>query len=674
LNNQLFEVLTMNSKECCFILLLLGIKVSAAASPVKLQYASVDDSSGLLFERLYAMRHVTTDRFVFIQQIDYLDMLQDLQNMHIMIKNHEGDMIDCGHAGYQQYLDFITYKIETFNKYLSALQSLDTTYVRYAWDSMITNNEVIDINGSDYESDEPFDAKRNVFSNPEWGNLNAKTAKLLLSSRNDFVQRYAVKNTSTSNFSLKSKPYKTSCEYINNIIVMYTQVIPNVTDILSDLQALLISIRQNKLKNNIFSEDFVFQEMKRLRGTLKKYGRAWVTDNKTDSKNGHFNLAESYRLHVYVRNYSVTLYVLMPLLNENSITYNIYKVMTVPFCRGKSCLFMIPTNEYIAVSESKNYYVPLQDDYKETCSLFAGYDEYLCPEIENVPTLNSNICEIEMFMGRYSHVMTMCDLRLGGTLANNKYYIILLVDFHKWMYVFVKTLNVSYFCNALDIAHGIITVPAGVGILSAQHGDVCSIRLDGKDTISSDTRFYVTESTTYWPKKIFNYNDYFNQYVLGNASLKNLKKLSTFNRSSLLTLNRNFKVNDLQEVNSYFVPIYSNSNEVVNINDDDKPQPDSSKLVYLIIGILSIILLLSASILWYWCCCLKKKSHRVIDNFAVKYTNFPKKIQNDKKYLMIQKPDDGRGDLRYITIKKDVLKTDLENELTLYPLKSRVIK
>ncbi|UZE89796.1 EFP [Parapoynx stagnalis nucleopolyhedrovirus] len=660
------------SKKWCLIVILLGVGVSAAAPSSKFQYASVDDSTGLLFEHLYNMRHVTTDRFVFIQQIDYFNMLQELQSLHSNIVDHKADISECGHLIYQQYLDVITHKIDTFNNYLSVLQTLDTTYVRYTLD-----DKVIDMNVLDYKSDELIETERSTLSNPEWSKLNAKTAKLLLSSRSDLVKRYSYKNTSSLHTLMK--PIKTACDYIDNLILMFSLVFKNVTEKLSDLQALLVSLRYNKLKSNIFSEDFLLQEMKRQRGILKKHGRAWVTDHKTAIKNKHFKLAEAYRLYVYVKKYTVTLYIVMPLLNETSTTFNIYKVMTVPFCRGKSCLFMIPNNEYIAVSESKNYYVSFKDDYKKTCSVFTGYDEYLCPEIETVPTINSNICEIEMYMGRYSNVMTLCDLRLGSILSDTQ-YTIPLVDHEKWLYMFVKKLNISYFCNRFGVINGMITVPSGVGIFSAKEGDVCSIRLDVKTSLSSNTTYYNIESTTYWPKKKFNYNNYFDQYMLGNASANTLKRLNSFDRAALLTLKSKFDVNNFQTVPTYFVP--ANLNVAVNEADItsiyDQVETDNSKIIYLTVGILSAVILIGACILWYWCCCIRKKSRRITDNVTVKYN--PKKIQNDETHLMKQHhlhlDDDDleRGDLMYITVKKDVPKTNFEKEITAYPLKSRVIK
>lgn len=68
----------------CFIAL-LGCTTAAAS----INFEPVDDASGLLFERIGAMRHVTDQRFVFVRTIDYQPLLEELTKIYEFVRDNE---------------------------------------------------------------------------------------------------------------------------------------------------------------------------------------------------------------------------------------------------------------------------------------------------------------------------------------------------------------------------------------------------------------------------------------------------------------------------------------------------------------------------------------------------------------------------------------------------------
>lgn len=469
---------------------------SSSSSPM-FQSVPIDDTTGLLFEQIYSMRHLTVDRFVFIQRINYLPMLHNLEFMRNKITEHQ----KCGYYTYNQYLYGINNLIGRFKDYLSNIKALDKNYITYKSTNMISNKIInCDNDAIDCEYDKNIRSKSKSAIDSGWGKLDAETAKILLSSKST-LKNYLVKffpemHTEILDLS-ETKPIN-GCDASEKVISDVSSVISNSTQYTINLQSLINNVRDNKLNNNIISDDKLLKEMKNQGGLLKKHQRDWVNNKKI--KNEHYNLSQAYKLHLFLDEYSIILFIVMPLVNESNINYNIYHVMTVPFCKGKTCLFMIPNNEYIAVSETKNYYIPLKKNFLDKCTIFTGNDEYLCPESKNLPTINSQICEIEMYMGRFTNVMNKyCDLRLGALLVDTQ-YVNSLIDHRKWLYMFQSRLNVDFYCKSNNVG-SIFTVSSGIGILSAIKPEICSVRIGLKTTLLSNPRFYRTQSTTYWPKK-----------------------------------------------------------------------------------------------------------------------------------------------------------------------------
>jgi hypothetical protein len=590
--------------------------------------------------------------------------------MHKNIVEREADFTECGHYIHQQYLYRIVHLIERFNEYLSTIEVLDKDYLAYKWDGIVTNNDVNNFDYVDFYVDDTNLAEKHLVAEkskstmfPEWGKLDAKLAKVLLSKKlpeNVLITWLPEKNTGVLDTHIASENER--CKYIENLIVVFSYLMKNATNDATTLQALISNVRANKLNNNLLTDYKLLKEMKNATSVVRNRHRAWVNDNRTDS-NGHFNLAEAYRLYLFMdKNYSLILFVVMPLLNENNVSYNVYRIMTVPFCRGRICLFMIPNNEYIAVSMTKNYYIPFSF---EECTLFAGYDEYLCPETNTLPTINSKTCEIEMYMGRYANVMDKyCDLRLG-TLLSDSAYILPLMEYRKWLYMFHKKLNIGYFCNELSNNDGTLSVGSGIGILSAKLADTCSVRISSKMSIASDSRFYVTESFTYWPKNRFSYYNYFDQNVFGNASVKLLKKINSIKKLNLLTLSTQFVAKDYQKVHTFFKPSFTEVKndslahlELKNLN---------LKLEYLFVIVFGSVLLLIATVLIIWCC--YKKRSRIAEQATVKYNNLQKKT--DRVHLI---DDSERGKLLYVTFKKEAPNVNVIKQSSVYPMKLKELK
>lgn len=603
----------------CFIAL-LGCTTAAAS----INFEPVDDASGLLFERIGAMRHVTDQRFVFVRTIDYQPLLEELTKIYEFVRDNEPG--DCS----------ILKKIKPSRpmgtlsriaKQLASLTQINSNFVSYAANS---NNNDVYAEPLDFVDYEDTRAPQNIIDvntknkPPRWSLLSAGDVReLLTADASDRVKLLPA--MSTSNVTTKYLEYeacmddnrsvKNKCLYLADMHTAMDLKLTDAASFANTLNRLIKQTYRNKLNNINFvlNDDVLLQEMHQLIRTLEKQNLSWVVNFERNA-NAQFDLSQAYKLHLYANKNTVILCVAMPLLDTAALQYNLYRVATVPFCRGTLCLMMVPATKYVAVTDTRNFYTQVSDDFQLKCQQFTGYDEFLCPASPRVATVDSGVCEIEMFMGRYvKDIDVLCDVRVA---SNDAKQVLLntIVDKRKWLYQFSSSATVNYWCNEHDYTYATIIVPAGVGVLTALPSVTCSVTVNKNAlTFNVDTRSYATVSTLYWPQRRFTFNNYVNASLLSQTSSQFADSVTNLSVQQLKTLRSRFHIQDYtQPPEVYF-------SQRINV-PDTKPAQNNANAVVLISVLVSVGVFSAFCVIGAYCL-LKRHCVRRRGSVVVSFTN-----------------------------------------------------
>nr|UIX56256.1 fusion protein [Hyphantria cunea nucleopolyhedrovirus]UIX56402.1 fusion protein [Hyphantria cunea nucleopolyhedrovirus] len=607
----------------CFGILLLGCSNAAAS----INYEPVDDATGLLFERISAVRHVTDQRFVFVFTIDYQPLLEELTKIYEFVRDNEAG--DC------TLLKAIKPSkpmaiLNRVTKQLASLTQINRNFVSYTLNKAhLKTNEVYEepLDFIDYEDTRPpqnivdADAKNKP---PHWSLLSAGDVRALLTAdprdRVKLLPAMSTSNVTTKYLEYEacmddSRSVKNKCLYLADMHTAMNLKLADAAGFANTLDRLIKQTYRNKLNNINFvlDDNTLLNEMRQLVSKLDKQNLSWVV-NFERKANALFDLSQAYKLHLYASKNTIILCVAMPLVDTTALQYSLYKVATVPFCRGTMCLMMVPANKYIAVTDTRNYYTQVPDDFRLQCWQFLGYDEFLCPTSPRIATVDSGVCEIEMFMGRYANdIDVLCDVRVAN---NNAKQVLLntLVDKRKWIYQFSSNAELVYTCNEHGYTYATIIVPAGVGVLTASPSLTCSVNVNkGALMFNVNTRFYATPSISYWPQRRFTYNSYVNASLLSQTSRQFADSVTNLSVQQLKTLRSRFHIQDYtQAPEIYFSPrvkepetkpAHTNGNTVVLVS------------VLVAVGVFSALCVVGAY------CLLKRHCVRRRNSVVVSFNN-----------------------------------------------------
>lgn len=549
---------------CVYIIVLIG----CASAVNVINFDPIDDAIGLMFEHVATLRHVTDQRFVFVKTIDYYPLLQELENISKFLHDPRNDATSCPLVKIVKP-GKLRSTLERISKYLSVLTQLNNEYVSYAvdFDSSGNNKVFTDIEFEYVDSrQQSVDDERNP---PHWSAFSADDAKALLKSPvRDRVKILPAISTATNTMSSYGTGNR-SCLYLAYIHSMMNRKLAAAAHFVNTLDSLIQQTSLNKLNatNNMIDDNVLFDEMRQLVKMLAGYNLSWVVDFEREM-NSRFDLSQAYKLYLYADKNVVGLYITMPLVNTKDLKYNLYRVATVPFCRGTMCLMMVPATSYIAVTDTRNYYTRVPDDYNLQCKKFTGYNEILCPFSPRIATMESDVCEIEIFMGRYvDNIDEVCDVRVADNAAN-QVFLDTLVDRHKWLYAFSSNATVGYLCTD-QYRDVVVNVSAGVGLMTARPMINCSVRVNkGAIMFSVDTRIDVPASRSYWPRRRFDYNDYVDVSLLRQTSTRFADTINDLSVQQLKTLRSRFHIRDYTTPPKIFFSPRNNVHEPEQAQDN----------------------------------------------------------------------------------------------------------
>lgn len=571
---------------------------------------------GLLFEHVHGLRRLTIDRFVFVQRFDFMPLLQELAIMQAELL--EFNNIDCT-------------QVKKFNA--QKVLSLKTRIENQIKLIVPINNEYVIYNANDVNYD--FDSLTEVFVDYEtkiltfpfktkWNEMSAEEARTIIqvslqNFSNSLVEltmflptfNSSIVNEHEEQHNFKEFTKKNKCSFLAEITASAANKMKKGFEKAKILEKIIKQWHRNKLNisNTVLDDDILMKHMKSRIQILQRRQRAWPVDFNRPINETSFDLSETYKLHLFVeKNNSVYLFVSMPLLeltkyNLKPALFNVYSVTTVPYCKKKICLLMVPDYELLAISDSANFYFSLNNDYNNNCTFFASYNEYLCDSNNFIilNTINSRRCEVEMYMGRFDKIDTICNIKIAS-FDSKKNYVYPLTSSNKLMYVNFQNTSVKYLCEHYE---GSYTFLPGVNVLQL---DSCILKIDTNEYVLN---YNLPTSTTYWPLQIFNYENRLAQHVDWQNNL--LPKIYNFTRSKLLKWRNKFKIVHDRDIDYFFITNTKNDYNNVNVNT-------SFNKTY-------VIILISLSILFFGfcvlCCCyinkIKKRSKSSL--IDVKYKN-----------------------------------------------------
>ncbi|QBC76105.1 fusion protein [Neophasia sp. alphabaculovirus] len=577
------------------LLICSALIISGFADPIS--FEPIDDATGLMFERIASLRHVSEERFLFVKTLDYSPLLHELKSIADFLRDDvrnnatECPLVKLIKPGKPRAT------INRISKDLSLLTQLDATFYKLDLDNSISNEVTNDV-VFDYVDYRQQDADyANTHNPPHWSEVSVMDVRALMrggsTNRGKVLAAVSTANV-TDNFSKYitcmdgNRTEDNNCMYLNDMHKMMSRKLADATAFANTLDRFIKQTRRNKLNNtnNVFDDTTLLHEMRQLIRMLASQNLSWAVDFER-SINAHFDLSQAYKLHLFADGNIVVLCIAMPLMKRVTSIYSLYRIATVPFCRGTMCLMMLPSASHIAVTNTRNYYTTVPDNYRTLCKEFTGYDEFLCPASERIATLNSGVCEIEMFMGRYAQdIDALCDVRVADNGAK-QVLLDMLVHSRKWLYAFARNANVSYVCG--DTYQEFVTaVSPGVGLVVVQPLQSCSVRVNqGALMFTANTENYVTASTSYWPSRRFDYNKYVDASLLSQTSTPFADAVKNLSLTQLRTLRSRFYIRDYTAAPKNF---FSPRNDVHAPQIVDK----SIDLIYviiivLVVGIVSVI-------------------------------------------------------------------------------------
>ncbi|AJD09285.1 envelope protein [Condylorrhiza vestigialis mutiple nucleopolyhedrovirus] len=534
-----------------YCLLICSVLITSSfADPIS--FEPIDDATGLMFEHVASLRHVSDERFLFVKTLDYSPLLHELKSIANFLRDDvRNNATEC------PLLKLIKPKkpraiMNRISEDLSLLTQLDATFYNLDYNSM-SNEETNDVVFFDYVDHRQQDADyADTYNPPHWSEVSVMDVRALMRSGSTNCGKIldAVSTVNVTDNFLKyimdgNRTEDNNCMYLNDMYKMINRKLANATAFANTLDKFIKQTRRNKLNNtnNVFDDNALLHEMRQLIRMLNSQNLSWVVDFER-IMNAHFDLSQAYKLHLFANGNIVVLCIAMPLMKRVTSTYGLYRIATVPFCRGTICLMMVPSTSHIAIAKTRNYYTTVPDNYRTVCKEFTGYDEFLCPASERFDTLNSGVCEIEMFMGRYAQdIDALCNVRVADN--NGKQVLLdMLVNNRKWLYAFARNATVSYVCKD-TLQEFATTVSPGVGLVVVQPLQLCSVSVNqGALMFTANTKQYVTSSTSYWPSRRFDYNKYVDASLLSQTSTPFADAVKNLSLTQLRTLRSRFYIRD----------------------------------------------------------------------------------------------------------------------------------
>ncbi|AAK85583.1 hypothetical protein [Epiphyas postvittana nucleopolyhedrovirus] len=585
----------------CLIIYTAALVLSGTSASKVISFEPINDASGLLFERIAALRHVSDERFVFVKSVDFTFLLQELAQYTEFLTNKRANATTCAIKLIKPHKPMSTKN--RIKKDIASIKQLDVNF--YEIDSNDMNNEVfddeVDFNYIDNRQENvDYDNTHNV---AHWTQLNISEARILLNNLTDKrvkVLPTVVAVTNASDINLKKckdcNTIEEECAYLSDTYSRISRKFVIAAAFANTLDRLIKQTNRNKLNytNNVLNDTNLLAEMRQLVRMLNNKNFSWTVDFEREM-NARFDLSQTYKLHLYANQNVVVIFVILPLVKLPTSVYSLYKVVTVPFCRGTMCLMMVPSASYIAVTDTRNFYAPLPNNIRTVCKEFTGYDEFLCPETTRIATMESGVCEIEMFMGRYaSDIDTLCDIRVADNNAKQVLMDTLVVG-RKWLYSFAKNMSVGCLCNhyPMDV---VVSVPPGVGLITTQPSNFCSIRIINTLILfNADTQLYATESITYEPRKQFDYNNYVDGSLLSQTSTPFADAVTDLTLTKLRLLRSRFHIRDYTAPPKTFFSPH---------NDLPQPRPDivhSNNIVIVTIIVLFVCIVSALCVVMFYC-------------------------------------------------------------------------
>ena len=118
----------------------------------------------------------------------------------------------------------------------------------------------------------------------------------------------------------------------------------------------------------------------------------------------------------------------LPLVYQND--FILYNLVPVPVCNGNKCVYIKPSNKYLAISKSKEHYATYDELYYTHCK--HGRDFLLCPEINPLHPRNIRpTCEVLLLQDPYN-VPQNCEImhvEIATTIFHKKRFK------NEWIYV-----------------------------------------------------------------------------------------------------------------------------------------------------------------------------------------------------------------------------------------------
>ncbi|AAP29812.3 fusion protein [Choristoneura fumiferana multiple nucleopolyhedrovirus] len=551
-----------------------------------ISFEPIDDSAGLVFERVGALRHVTEQRFLFVQTIDYDPLLQELTKISDFVRDTRDNATGC------PLLKLIKpgkprATIFRINKHLASLTQINNEFVSYALNSADPINNEVEIEFDYVDTRQQDTAFADAHNPPHWSTVGAADIKALLAAPPPRDHAKVLPRISTANVTDKYLEYEAcmdanrsaenECLYLTEMHNAMSRKLTDAASFAYTLDRLIKQTRRNKLNttNNVLDDGALLREMRQLIKVLAARNLSWVVNFEREM-NARFDLSQAYKLHLYANKNTRVLCIAMPLVDTTALQYNLYRVGTGPFFRGTMCLMMVPAASHVAVTDTRNFYTQVPVEFTTQCQHFSGYNEFLCPASPRVATFNSGVCEIEMFMGRHANNFdSLCDVRVAD---NNAKQVLLgiLVNNRKWIYAFSSSATINYSCDGHYDA--VVNVPAGVGVITAQSLLICSVRVNrGALVFNVDTRSYVTDSRSYWPRHRFNYNDYVDASLLMQTSTPFANAVADLSVQQLQTLRSRFYIRDYTAPpKSFFSPRRN------DVDSPELPVPNEHNIIDLV--------------------------------------------------------------------------------------------
>lgn len=593
-----------------------------------ISFEPIAETSGLMFERISALRHVSDQRFVFVQTIDYYPVLHDLLKILNFVQNPLNNANDCMSIKLAKpHKTLSTYK--RISQHLSMLTQINNEFVNYEVDSSDTeNNEVFaDIIHFDHVNTRRPD---NTHEPPHWSWVSVGQVKALLAAPpHDFAKMLTTNMPMSGHMTMNKYEecirnnctIEERCLYLAEIHKMISHKLADADYYANTLYLLIEQTRRNKLNvtNNVVDDNSLLREMRQISKILAPHNLKWVVDfdREIDSR---FDLSQIYKLHLYVSKTTVVLCIAMPLTDTKVLQYSLYKIGTVPFCKGTMCLMMVPATSHIAVTDTRNFYTQVPVDFETLCKQFTGYNEFICPTSPRIATFDSGVCEIEIFMGRHMEKIDLCDVRVADNNSKQT-FAYTLVDGRKWLYAFSSNATVDYWCNNTKYN---MNVQAGVGLITAQPALTCSVHINGGAIMFNvDTRYYVTSSRSYWPSRLFDYTDYVNATLLSQTSTSFADVAADLSIQQLKTLRSKFYIRN------YMTPP---RNYFTSHNHVREPKPEPQQNNWNIIALLSASTFITFCVIGAYCVfkrqCLRQKHSEV----EMSFINCDSDVSNDNSH------------------------------------------